>query len=205
MINEFLSMTHSSNCSFLTSSPSQSESKLANGSTSSITTTTTTTSTSSEYSSMPILYDLLASPDQSQLGPYVLNFTDMPVMAPIDSQSVIFEEHGSPILKKLVNKRKKCKTIESLGLNWCQKEAIPSKLKREDFFLVEPEHTQIMELAGAENCLFLALARAFLYKFYFENKKYEFIIRLFCLNNLESTFKLDSGKQKLICVSLIHT
>ena len=170
MINESLSMTHSSIYSFLTSSPSQNESKLASGSTSSITTTTTTTTSSSEYISTPILHDLLALPAQSQLNPYVLDFSDMPIMAPVDSQSASFDENGSPVLnvaKKLVNKRKRCKTIESLCLSWCQIEAMTFKLKRDDFFLV---HTQCMEMAGAENCLFLAVARAFLYKFYFENK-----------------------------------
>lgn len=170
MINESLSLTLSSSLSLFSSTPStkstQPNSDISNLS-----------QISKSNRNTPILTDLLTS--SLDMIPYVFDFQPLTIQ----------EQELTPIVRKQVNKRKKSKSLDQFCLTHLT--VIPS-LKLDDYFIVQPEHTKAMELAGCDNSLFLALARSFLYKFYFENKKYEFIIRLFCLNNLNSKFKLDS-------------
>ena len=46
-----------------------------------------------------------------------------------------------------------------------------------EYFVVEPEHTLKLEQLGSDNSLFLAIARAFLFKIHFEDKLFELVLR----------------------------
>lgn len=146
-----------------------------------------TTNNEINNNNTPILSDLLNTSPMDMYVPIVLDF-NQPALIQNDSLLVTSNNNEtSPIIcSTKINKRKKA---ECFKLNYYN---LKPSLCVDDYFLVEPEHTHSMELSGSDNCLFLALARSFLSKFYFENKKYEFIIRLFCFNNINSKYNLNS-------------
>ena len=67
-------------------------------------------------------------------------------------------------------------------------------IEYDDYFEVSPEHTKLIEKQAPDNSLFLAVARSLLYKVYFFDKKYEFVLRNLCLDDgfLRDEFKFDS-------------
>ena len=116
----------------------------------------------------PILSEILNS--KNDLLPYVLQFN--------------FKATTDQTIDSVMNKN-----YQKFELNNFDME--PS-LRLDDYFLVEPEITKQIELIGSGNCLFLAVARALLYKLYFENQKYEFIMRNIYFNDVKDQFKFDS-------------
>jgi hypothetical protein len=66
----------------------------------------------------------------------------------------------------------------------------------DDYFIIEPEHTKQLELQGANNSLFLSIARCIIFKIHFVDKKYEFLLRNAFLNDVlpakPTTFSFDS-------------
>jgi hypothetical protein len=66
--------------------------------------------------------------------------------------------------------------------------------KFDDYFCVESENTLKLEELGSQNSLFLALARCFLYKIYFEDFNYEYVLRNAYLKNISfiQSFQFDS-------------
>lgn len=64
----------------------------------------------------------------------------------------------------------------------------------QDYFTIYSEKTFKLEESGSGNSLFLALARAILYKLAYENPYYEFILRNICFSDIEyiDNFKFDS-------------
>lgn len=65
----------------------------------------------------------------------------------------------------------------------------------EDYFIIEPDHTKQLELQGANNSLFLSIARCILFKIHFVDKKYEFLLRNAFLNDvlpIKASFSFDS-------------
>lgn len=69
----------------------------------------------------------------------------------------------------------------------------PSQLFH-DYFIVQPEQGIRMEEAGAGNSLFLAIARALLYKLYFRDHTFEHTMRTVYFSDLDlmERFRFDS-------------
>ena len=63
-----------------------------------------------------------------------------------------------------------------------------------DYFIVQPEQGIRMEEAGADNSLFLAIARALLYKLYFRDHTFEHTMRTVYFSDLDliERFRFDS-------------
>ena len=68
----------------------------------------------------------------------------------------------------------------------------------DDYYYIEPEHTLWFEELGTENSLFLAVARALLYKMYFEDLNYRFIIKHIYFKTDEIKLDSDNNLQRLI-------
>ena len=68
----------------------------------------------------------------------------------------------------------------------------------EDYYRIEPEHAKHFEELGSENSLFLAVARAILYKMYFEDLNYRFIIKHIYFKTDEIKLDSDNHLQRLI-------
>jgi hypothetical protein len=67
----------------------------------------------------------------------------------------------------------------------------PSRLF-EDYFEISPDQSKRVEAFAPDNSLFLAVARALLYKIYFVDRNYEFLLRRVYLSDVDDEFVFNS-------------
>ena len=134
------------------------------------------------HTTTPVLSAIL----NSELLPYVLQFN----FSEINEKNA--KEHDNDECKTRKDESLKS-YLESISAKFKAESREPSR-KYEDYFQVVPEHTKSLEQQSSENSLFLAVARSLLYKIYFVDRKYEFILRNQCFEDtfLKEKFRFDS-------------
>ena len=71
-------------------------------------------------------------------------------------------------------------------------ESEPPSTSSDAYASIVPEWTRRVEVLAADNSLFLSVARALLYKIYFVDRKYEFLLRCVYLSEVSDEFTFDS-------------
>jgi hypothetical protein len=71
-------------------------------------------------------------------------------------------------------------------------EVEPPSRHFDDYFEIVPDQSEKIELLAPDNSLFLAIARALLYKIYLIDRKYEFLLRRVYLHEVNDEFVFDS-------------
>lgn len=137
----------------------------------------------------PVLSEMLNLNLVTEQKPYILHFSTL-------DEKLMKEFKKTNVVKEGEYPKPKFKSIDSVSFDY------------KDYFLVEPEFSKSIESTGVDNSLFLAISRALLYKIYFMDLKYDFLLKNAYLKSVpvdetlvfDSDVKLQSLLRQALCI-----